>query len=178
MQSQFVYHLIPKQVQGEILYPLNRLRKIAPILAATYAKKYVGREAILERRIPPLNCLWNDVLMFCPVHPRDIVQTFQEEGYTVKPRRWFEVPLSRFELENTAVYFPKNRSFGSFTRVEDQFTLLSGVDFEPLTKQTDELCDHIQQARSENRKPFMFMGLPHILYKGSLPLDGIEIVEY
>lgn len=178
MQNHFVYHLVPKQLHGKTLYPLNRLSKIAPTLAATYAKKYLGREAILERHIPPLNCLWNDVLMFCPVHPRDIVQTFREEGYSIKPRRWFEIPLSRFEMRHTAVYFSKLRPFNNFEQDDDDFVSLSQVEFNSLTQITDALREHIQITRSENRTPLMFMGLPHILYKGSLSLDGIEIVEF
>ncbi len=30
MAQQFVYHLVPEQVHGNVLYPLNRLREVAP----------------------------------------------------------------------------------------------------------------------------------------------------
>jgi hypothetical protein len=56
-QQQFIYHLVPRQMHGHGLYPLNRLREVAPDLAQTAFEKYAGRESVLERRIPPLNCL-------------------------------------------------------------------------------------------------------------------------
>jgi len=40
------------------------------------------------------------------------------------------------------------------------------------------LRQHIGQARAENRRPFMFVGVPHILYRGTLLLDGIDVVEF
>ncbi len=58
------------------------------------------------------------------------------------------------------------------------FVMLTQVDFASLTQSTAELPKHIQTARAENRTPLMFMGIPHILYKGVLSLDGINIVEF
>jgi hypothetical protein len=177
-QQQFVYHLVPKQMEGHRLYPLNRLREVAPDLVRTASKKYAGRESVLARRIPPLNCMWPDVLMFCPVHPRHIMETFRQEGYEVPPKRWFEVPLSRLEPENTAVFFSKIRPYGDDTLAASDFALLADVDFEPLTRLPDTLREHIQMARSEKRTPLLFVGIPHILYRGTLSLDGIEVVEF
>lgn len=96
----------------------------------------------------------------------------------MKPRQWFEIPLSCLEVRDTAVYFSKLRPWHNFERNDDDFAPLTQVEFGFLTQITDALREHIQIARSENRTPFMFMGLPHILYKGSLSLDGIEIIEY
>ncbi|MFK7806020.1 MAG: hypothetical protein AB8G95_30605, partial [Anaerolineae bacterium] len=110
-----VYHLVPKNLEGDILYPLNRLKEINPAVAEPHAKKYKGREELMRRRIPPLDCLWNDVLQFSPIHPRDIVQTFRDEGFSLPPIKWFEIPLDRLELKHTAVYFhTKLRKFGDF----------------------------------------------------------------
>jgi len=178
MSQQFVYHLVPEQMHGNTLFPLNRLREVAPAVAAIACQKYEGREVLLKTRIPPLDCLWNDVLMFCPVHPRHIMQTFREEGYNLRPRRWFEVPLSRFEPACTAVFFSKIRPYGDFAMPDDAFAMLSDVDFESLTHFPDALRQHIGQARAENRRPFMFVGVPHILYRGTLLLDGIDVEEF
>jgi hypothetical protein len=178
MAQQFVYHLVPEQIHGNMLYPLNRLREVAPLIAEAAYQKYEGREALLKTRIPPLNCLWNDVLMFCPVHPRHIMQTFREEGYNLKPRRWFEAPVSRFEPECTAVFFSKVRPYGDSAMPDNAFSMLSDVTFESLTQLPDALRQHIRLARAENRQPFMFVGVPHILYRGVLKLDGIEVVAF
>lgn len=178
-QSQHhVFHLVPQQLQGNTLYPLNRLQEIAPDIARQIAKKYAGRESVRERYIPPLDCLWNDVLMFCPVHPSQIMQTFREEGFDLKARRWFKIPLSRLELQNAAVYFSRNQAFGDHSIDGNDFVSLAQSNFDSLTRLPEALRKHIQIARSENRSPFMFVGVPHILYKGALQIEGIEIVAY
>jgi len=58
----FLYHLVPKNIRGDILYPLNILKSIYPDIYQYQVNKYFGREYIIEQRIPLFNCLWNDVL--------------------------------------------------------------------------------------------------------------------
>lgn len=62
MPTRHVYHLVPKNFVGNVLFSLNRLKDTLPETYATQVGKYAGREKILERRIPKLDCLWNDVL--------------------------------------------------------------------------------------------------------------------
>ncbi len=176
--QQFVYHLVPKKLQGNSLYPLRQLQDVAPELAETYTQKYKGREFLQARPVPPLGCFWPDVTMFSPVHPQPIMELFRKEGYDLKAKKWFEVPLSRLEPENTAVFYSKHLPYGDYSFADDDFVMLAQVDFASLTQSTAELQKHIQIARSESRTPLMFMGIPHILYKGVLSLDGIDIVEF
>ena len=98
--------MVPKGFDGERLYPLNQLKMLNPEVAAEHAKKYANRKALPERRIPPLDCLWNDVLMFSPVHPAEIMQTFRKAGYDLKSKAYFEIPFTVFEPNLTAVIRP------------------------------------------------------------------------
>ena len=175
--AQMVYHLVPKGMAGETLYPLNRLQHIYPELAELHTKKYVGREQIMQTTVPPLNCLWNDVLMFSPVSPDRILQTFEDEGFKIGPTRWFEIPLERLAPPNTAVYFPKLRKYGEMERDANQFTLLTDVDFESLTTLPELFFTFFELDKAVGRRPFMFNGIPHILYKGEIALEGIKIIE-
>jgi len=61
MQTGHLYHRVPADLKGHILYPLNQLKSIYPSLYDTKATTYQGREAVMQARIPLLNCLWNDV---------------------------------------------------------------------------------------------------------------------
>lgn len=45
----------------------NVLKDTKPAIYTAQSKKYLGRERILGAKIPPLNCLWNDVLHFTAV---------------------------------------------------------------------------------------------------------------
>jgi hypothetical protein len=88
------------------------------------------------------------------------------------------VPLSRLEPENTAVFFSRLRPYGDYSFTGDDFVMLTEIDFASLPQSTEALQKHIKIARAENRSPLMFMGLPHILYKGVLPLDGIDVAAF
>jgi hypothetical protein len=57
VETAFVYHLVPGNLKGSILYPLNRLRDIHPEIAAEHAAKYQGREETMQMRVEPLNCM-------------------------------------------------------------------------------------------------------------------------
>lgn len=81
MTKNYLYHKVPPDFVGPILYPLNRLKQRLPDVYARQVKKYQGREAVLKRRIPHLNCLWNDVLHFSPVHPTQCRAALQAAGF-------------------------------------------------------------------------------------------------
>ena len=176
--QKVIYHLVPKTIHGNVLYPLNALHDIVPEIAEKAAQKYKGREAIQKRHIPFLDCLWGDVLMFCPVHPSLIMATFREEGYELKARKWFQIPLDRLQPQNSVTYLPRKREFGDFSVDRSDFVPLAECDFDAFTHLLEPLREHIHSARSENRMPFMFGGVPHILYKGIIELDSVDIVEF
>jgi hypothetical protein len=77
-EKRFAYHLIPLHLRGTVLYPLHQLTVIYPDIAAKHMTKYQGRRHLLNKPIPPLDCLWNDVLMLSPVHPAAMKAAMEE----------------------------------------------------------------------------------------------------
>jgi hypothetical protein len=166
----FVYHLVPPDLRGTVLYPLNQLKTIHPEIAAKQMAKYAGRVHVLQQRVPTLDCMWNDVLMFSPVHPAALKAAMEEAGHVRFPRRWFEINAQRFTRDNTALYLPGE------TPEEAQI-----MPYEPGC-----LADyaHVSEAqkrfyrRVEPGKPvLLFGGTPHVLYKGSLHIDQARVLE-
>lgn len=78
----YLYHWVPKDLQGDTLFPLNTLKEKYPDLYKKEASKYVGREQIMQDVLPILNCLWNDVLHFSAVHPSLVKEALFESGRT------------------------------------------------------------------------------------------------
>ena len=68
----YLYHSVPRNLHGNILYPLNALTEKHPEIFEQQVSKYVGREHITQQRIPVIDCLWNDVLHFSAVNPKEI----------------------------------------------------------------------------------------------------------
>ncbi len=68
--GMYLYHSVPRDLQGAMLYPLNVLARLYPGLYEEQLKKYVGREHIPRQQIPGLGCAWGDVLHLCrQYHP-------------------------------------------------------------------------------------------------------------
>lgn len=168
--STHLYHRVPHNLTGSILYPLNVLKDKSPEIYANQVKKYEGREYLLTRQIPHLNCLWNDVLHFSPVHPAQVRAALLEAGFSWKPSKWFVIDpeILDFNSQDTVIYLYPARQFGDFS--------LHATDFEPFTidklSQLSNLptatIEYYKSTRANNRRPLLFHRVPHILHHGSI----------
>ena len=67
--------------------------------------KYVGREHITQQRIPILDCLWNDVLHFSAVNPKEIKQALIEAGRNPDfTMNYYQIDPKLIEPKNATVY--------------------------------------------------------------------------
>jgi len=172
----FLYHLVPKNIRGDILYPLNILKGIYPDIYQYQVNKYFGREYIIEQRIPLFNCLWNDVLQFSAINPKDIKQALIEAGH--KPNltmRFYQFDACLLKPKNTLIYL-----FSDSDGVE-----MNENDFVPYSLCELEKCGILPQRTKDYHKdmvraresPLLFYGVPHILYKGILNISNMKVIE-
>ena len=97
----YLYHAVPRLMKGTVLYPLNEQREFDEELYQAHAKKYEGRERLMETRIPLLdNCLWNDVLFLTAVHPAQFRVAFESTGF-VRPRPFRAFRFDIADLDHT-----------------------------------------------------------------------------
>ena len=69
---EYIYHAVPKNLDGSILYPLFSLKDKFPDLYEKEIKKYDDhpqRKLLPFKKVPKLNCSRGDVLHFSPIHP-------------------------------------------------------------------------------------------------------------
>ena len=67
--------------------------------------KYVGREHITQQRIPILDCLWNDVLHFSAVNPKEVKQALVEAGRNLDfSMSFYQVDPKLIGPKNAIVY--------------------------------------------------------------------------
>ena len=170
----FLYHVVPKGLRGGILYPLNALKDIYPEVYDMRARKYYGRKHLMRQVVPTLGCLWNDVLHFSPVDPKEIRSALTEAGgeadfsidfyridpYLLKPERttvylYFE---DRDELEG--------RDFSAYDPAAvEKYSVLPRV-----TK------DYYKEMIGKGQWPLLYHRVPHILYRGALDITDTPIV--
>jgi hypothetical protein len=114
--------MVPKNFTGSILYSLNQLKTRLPEIYAIQVQKYTGREILMQCKIPLLNCLWNDVLHFSPVHPNKIREAFVSAEFEWTVRPWFAISPVNYDFS------PENAVIFLNTPPEDP-TQLSSFDF-------------------------------------------------
>jgi hypothetical protein len=177
-KTWFVYHRVPFNLTGSVLYPLNQLKQVYPKVAVTKLEKYQGREAVLNQRIPYLNCLWNDVLHFSPVHPARIRAALEEAGRNTGSRRWryYEVDAATFSPSKTIIWeYPARRHHKFVINKSECYT------FEP------RLLDKYTKVGERTRRYYAhvkpgahilpYVGVAHVLYKGHLNIEKIKVIE-
>ncbi len=170
---QYVYHGAPEQMEGNELIPLNQMKDTHPELHALHIAKYKGREEILERRIPLLGCLWNDVVQFLPLHPKKVFELQVEFGLIpqVPPYKFFEIDPKSFDSEKAVVFF---RSVPGEENVEVKW--LRDVDLAMIQEVPQATMDYYQTLVGTGELPFNYQFIPHILYMGTVDISGSQIV--
>jgi hypothetical protein len=169
--SSLIYHMVPDNMQGEILYPLNVLRQIHPEGYAFHAAKYKGREWLPKTTIPIFDCFWNDVLFCTPVHPGKVYSKLREVGYKYPLERFYEIPFNDLEPERCAVMEYAN---GGKDKV---YNKVIPSDLSAFDKLPEETIQYYVECYSKGAHPMLFAWVPHIIYRGSINTHKLNIIE-
>jgi hypothetical protein len=191
--SGVVYHGVPRDMVGSVLYPLNQLQAIAPEQYALQKAKYVGRETVLDYRIPGLGLLFNDTVHCSALHPYYLFHARQEMGLDppVRPASgWltglvFGIPLERI-LIHPVVWYSWKTLWINGSPDEDVPTEPPSEEFEPfdpsryqeLSAPTERHLAHLETMRERGRRPLMFVHIPHVLVAGPIDVSGLEPVPW
>ena len=179
-----IYHMMPRNFTGDVLYSLNKLKTHLPEIYAAQAQKYSGREVLMQTKIPLLGCLWNDVLHFSSVHPSKIRDAFINAGFGWRARLWFAIePSSSGFVQENAVIFLNTPSKNPTQLSDFNFPITEFMPFSPkqlgkLTELPEATSEYLKFAKEAGEQPFLFNYVPHILYRGEMNVSSVEIVDY
>ncbi len=169
----YLYHLVPENMQGEILYPLNELKKIYPKAYKEHVKKYEDRKYLLKEKVPFLNCLWNDVLHLTAVNPITINKTLEEIGFKPPIRKWFKINPRDLVKDNTLVFLFERARKITTKKDYEWFDISKIKKYSELSQKT---INYYESSYKNNERPLLFNYVPHILYKGSINISKLEII--
>lgn len=181
----FLYHIVPKNMEGQILFPLSELRNRAPSIYEREIKKYDDhpkRKGLPKRLLKKINCLQEEVLHFSPIHPylmfAGLKSVFPDwEGSSL----FFEIPIERIR-DLPAVYFDMNKT-GAYVFGEDEpdemFELITPENYKILSSLPSEALDfyHQWKARGERGAPAMGR-IPHVMVKGRVSIENCQIIDW
>lgn len=173
--GRFVYHIVPANLVGQDLHPLNRLSEIHPRLAEEHSAKYAGREWLRRMPVTPLGCTWSDVLMFSPVHPSHVTGAIRHAGLQIRPLRWFALPAERLAPESTVIVLP-----GPSERQQDPTAMryhpYSAAALAAFSAVPDVHRRYLAGLRPGDR-PLLFAQIAHVVHRGSVDVGSLEVLQ-
>ncbi|MFH1290260.1 MAG: hypothetical protein ABIH92_02510 [Nanoarchaeota archaeon] len=175
----YLYHMVPPNMRGNKLHPLNVLKDIHPEVYAEAVKKYDGREELLSVVIPTLGCLWNDVLHLTAIDPIEVKKALKKAGKkNIKKRKWYEINPFQLKKDSTTVFLYKDRPQERKRRHdEDNFETFDPSQLQKYDKLPKGTFENYKKQISHDKKPLLFHLAPHILYHGSIPVGGCKIID-
>lgn len=173
MKTNYLYHQLPEDMKGDVLYPLNELKDIDPDLYKAKVTKYQGREHLLDEVIPILNCKWNDVLHFSPVHPKEIQKVFGEFNHEFHCK-FLEIDPKLIDPEKTVTYLYFTKGPGLNSKEVIRFNPNEIGKHSELRYETKK---YYKEKYLTSKRPLLFYKIPHILFKGSIDINNVTIIE-
>jgi hypothetical protein len=170
----YLYHRVPAQMWGTTLYPLNTLKEKNPDLYVEKAEKYKGREQVMGQLIPTLGVLWNDVLHFSAVHPQELKKSLVEAGMDPKKMKFYQVDPSLFDPVHTTVYRYQDHVLNKVD--PEDFIEFDPANLAQYSVIPEKTKQYYKESFSKGEFPLMFVGVPHILYKGSIDTSILPVI--
>lgn len=167
--------MVPQDQIGTTLYPLNQLRDIDPQIYTQKASKYTGREHVMGRHIPILNCLWNDVLHLSPIPPHELKVALLEAGMEDRQFSYYQIDPTSLASDKTVIYEHKTTDRIVVPDVSE-FVLYEIEKLPTLAHIPAWTKQYYAEQYSVGQKPLRFLGIPHILYKGTIDTTALTIV--
>lgn len=166
----FLFHQVPEQLFGDTLYPLSSLRNVNRRLYLREHKKYRGREHVVLTAVPPLNCMWSDVVFLTAVHPCTWRRTFTEVGIEVERLRYYAIEVSEIDTANLCVLW-----YDEYGR--DSFRPFSLLDIGKYAEIPEQAIACYRYALAAREPVFWHHLVPQILHKGTIDVSKPTIVE-
>jgi len=170
-----LYHIVPSDMQGTVLHPLNALKDIRPDLYVAKAGKYEDRKHIMQQFIPTLECAWNDVLHFTAVDPRELKQALVDAGMEPREMKFYEIDPSLLDPKRTTIYLYSDKT-GEEKMAPEHFRTYDPENLQEHAVLPEVTKEYYKRMYAKGEKPLAFIGIPHILHKGSLDISDLPVV--
>ena len=161
-------------MRGDKLIPLSEMLKVDTELREKYLEKYKGREDILERKIPLLDCLWNDVVQLLPLHPRQLFELQKELGLIteIPDYKYFEIDPTTLDPMRTVIYFKTAPG-------EEHVTVkwLKDVNLDELQGIPEATRNYYVSMIGTGEPVFNYQFVPHITYKGTVDVSSAQTIN-
>lgn len=184
----FVYHMVPNDLRGNVIYPLNQLVAIHADLYEQQKAKYINREASMDFRIPGIDVLWNSTVHCAPLHPYFIRRAREKVGIvplSPLPLMAFKIPLDRILVHPVVWYWCRTFWINGapnenvpLTPPLDEFEPFDAARYKELADVTAGYVPYLGRMKERGERPLTFPQIPHVLVAGPIDISGLSIVRW
>ncbi len=168
-----LYHFVPENMQGSVLYSLNDMKTKIPKLFNQQAAKYKEREEVKETAIPGLGG-WNDVIHLSPIDPNKVMAALKNASVpTDFAWKAFQINADTLDWAKLIIMVTVkdedgyHKEFLPFTKENYE----KHNDVPELTKQ------YYSECVAKGEQPLTYGGAPHVLYKGVIDTKSLKIIS-
>ncbi|OUR98607.1 hypothetical protein A9Q84_04110 [Halobacteriovorax marinus] len=172
--------MIPDPFVGSELIPLNQMDKEGE-LYQSHARKYLGRESLMEEIIPKLNCKWNDVVQFSALDPQKIVNELKkiQPNISLARSKYFKISIDEVHELYSGVIFNKKvgKGRGNFKIDESEVVYLNKENYQEIYEVPELTKIFWKRAIDQGGKLLWFPYIPHILINARVETSDFEVLE-
>jgi hypothetical protein len=174
----FVYHTKPSPMIGDELLPLSDLAVTDAAAHEAAIAKYdesPDRRTLPDRRIPVLDCRWQDVVFLAPVHPQLIWRAWADRGVTLPQRTFYAIPLQSIAAHPAVLYRQRLTQPGEDIAAAD-VTPFHAEQYAELTALSPRTLTWYETLIAAGRQGGEFHTVPHVLVRGRVSVrDAVEV---
>jgi hypothetical protein len=173
---QYLYHRVPENLEGDILYPLNSLIDIYPERYEEEKSKYSARPETLDIRVTSLNCRWNDVIHFTAVHPSKVHDALSKVGKELAPgKKYFQIDPTKLLAKDATIYLAAHLKPKDLENPENFLPYDSAV-LDQYSDVPSRAVEYYEKCVRENERILIYKFIPHVLYRGNLDISDAPII--
>ena len=195
--ASFVYHAVPHNMVGELIYPLNDLARVVPGAYELQRAKYLDREAVLDARITRDGLLFNDTVHCAALHPHRLFAARWELGVSTPRARtkpavgthfgglFFEIPVERIVRHPTFWYRWETRWVNGYPGEDipqkpplDEFEHFDIDRYQELNDVPPAHRSYLRRMKSEEKRPLTFVHIPHVLVAGAIDTQCLRVIPW
>ena len=187
---QCVYHARKNNFSGNWIVPLNLMPYMEGFneIYKHEVAKYIGREHLLTREIPTLNCLWNDVIFLSPLHPHKHYEEYKKIGFTPKSIQFYKIPVEVLREKSVTVWnwfsykkYPHGDPLRHSIEAYCDFDFFHYQEMDDLPEDTKEFYRTSFDPSKPAKFPiYNWYRIPHILCQDPIDIldDRITIINW
>lgn len=169
----YLYHHVPSNQNGDVIYALNQLKEKFPDL---YDQQYAKYDNIKEKDVEiPGFGYWNDCVNLMPVTPGLVKKELEKYGLdTDWEWRFYKIDPEKL-VKSKLIIMIMSENDGTLERTFVPFTKNAFDEYCRIGEATQNI---FRKAKENNEQPNTFARVPHVLYKDSINTKDLEVVNF